>query len=347
MKTILFYLAFLGLVLSCAAATYRFPPFSESDLPFGKMEIYERMKDEPSFYEKSVPELRSIMTFGDYGEQQAAAKILVQAGDQETMLRIVYSLKQGNLFGVISLGLGSSRKVIPYLMEDVAHGSMEDLQGRWPMMSYDKVRFAATEIVVGILNEIEDFPEATKEWLQFVESGNGHSKNIHDLSQKSKFLVEWWILNEKAFSEERWNDVVPPPYAGSYPPPPKREPSPPRSKELPPPPAQETLKPWEYEQLEVAESFEDWSDRIVHPERRDLRWVKLTFENGKWVEHSPIRLDPLAPPSAPSREVRRPAPPTASVEHSKLSQWPVWIAGLAMVSGLLFWWLRSARTSGA
>jgi hypothetical protein len=69
--------------------------------------------------------------------------------------------------------------------------------------------------------------------------------------------------------------------------------------------------------LQVPEAFEDWSARIVHPEWRELRWVKLTFEEGKWVEHPAIRLDPLAAQTAPSRSVRRPAP---SIEGFMLCQ---------------------------
>jgi hypothetical protein len=337
MKTILYYLVFIELVLSCAAATYRFPPFGEADILFGKEELDKRMKDEPSLYKKSVLELRSIMTFGDYGEQQEAAKVLMQAGDQETMLRIVYSLKQGNLFGVISLGLDSSPEVIPYLMEDVAHGSIEDLGDKWPYSAYDHVRFAATEIVATLLNRIDEFPESTKEWLQYVKSGNG-SNDVHDLSQKSKFLVEWWILNEKAFLEQKWNEVVPVPNAGSYAPRPVL-------KQLPeddgwiPPPMDEPKAPGKFKHLEVSESFEDWSARIVHPERRDLRWVKLTFENDKWVEHPPIRLDPLAPPAEPSRSNRRPELPVAAAEHDGLNPSSMWLAGLTILASAVVWWL--------
>ncbi len=344
MKFLVTYALLLAQVLSCVAATCQFPPFNEADLGFRKEEIGERLREEPSYYDESLPDLRSIMTFGNHREQLSAAEVLVDAGDRETQLRVIYSLKQGNVFGVFTLGSSSPRQVIPYLMEDVAHGSMENLRGNWPDLSYHTVRFAATEIVAGILTEIEEFPESTKEWLQYVESGN-YYKHVFDLSHKSKLLVEWWILNEQAFLEERWSDVIPAPYGGSFPPLPKPDLSPAREEEAPPAPTEKPSNPWSLNPVEVTESFEDWSARIIHPERRDLRWVKLTFENGKWMERPPIRLDPLAPPSAPSRSVRRPEPAVAAVEHNAVSHWPVWIAGLAAMVGLLLWWFMSGKTA--
>ena len=335
MKIIIFYLIFVEMVLSCLAATYDFPPFNAADLSFSQKEIEERLRVEPSFYEKDLQELRSIMTFGDYGAQQQAAKVLIEAGDHETILRVVYTLKQGSLIGVDALGGRTPRQVIPYMMEDVAHGSMEDFGGNLMHVPYGKVRFAATEIVASILREIEEFPEPTREWLKYVKSGNGN-KDINDLAQKSKFLVEWWILNEQAFLAGKWDEVVPVPHAGTYPPPPKPQFLP--EGELPPGAEDEPPTPWKFTPLEVPESFEDWSARIVHPERRDLRWVKLTFENGKWVEHPAVRLDPPASATEPSRNVRRPTPSVAPGLNDTPTQWPVLIACLAVLSGLFFWW---------
>jgi hypothetical protein len=345
MKIKMICLLFIGSVLSCVGANYIFPPFYKTDLAFGGAEIEERMTEGTSFYEKTFPELRSIMTFGSFTEQQKAAKALVRGGDRETILRVIYSLKQGHWLAEEILKQRPDRQVLPYLMEDVAHGSMEDFGGNLMHVSFGRVRFAATEIVASVLRSIEEFPEPTRQWLDYVGFGNGN-EDINDLSQKSKFLVEWWILNEQAFLEERWNDVIPVPYAGSYPPRPKLEHTPADDGWVPPPVVEPPV-PWKFKPLDVPESFEDWSARIIHPERRDLRWVKLTFENDKWVEHPPIRLDPLAPPTAPSRAVRRPAPPIASVEHDALSQWPVWIASLGGVAGLLFWFFRLSKTRSA
>jgi len=333
---------FLVVALPCVADRYTFPSFNKEDLAFGKEDLQKHLNEETTIYEKSFSELRAIMTFGNFFEQQEAAKILVQAGDREAILRVIYNLKQGHWLAEEILKQRPARQVIPYLMEDVAHGNMKDFGGNLMHVSYGRTRFAATEIVASNLSEIEEFPEATREWLKYVKSGNGEGY-ISDLSQKSKFLVEWWILNEKAFLAERWNDVVPLPHAGSYLPLPK-------PKFLPgsdSPPVDVPIVPWKFTPLEVPESFEEWSARIVDPERRDLRWVKLTFENDKWVEHPPMRLDPRASPSAPSRSVRRTAPPIESVESDTLSQWPVWIACLAVVSGLLLWWFKAGKTSGA
>lgn len=93
MKIIVIFLLFMGLLLSPEGEPYIFPPFNKSDLSFGKKEIEERLKEEPSLYEKSLPELRSIMTYGDTGEQQRSAEILAGSGDEKTMLRLIYTLK--------------------------------------------------------------------------------------------------------------------------------------------------------------------------------------------------------------------------------------------------------------
>jgi hypothetical protein len=162
------------------------------------------------------------MTYGGEPEQQKAAEILVHAGDQETILRVIYSLKQGHPLAVIILGWRSPSQLVPFLMEDVAGGSMEDFGGNLMHVPYGIVRFAATEIVASSLSENKDFPEPTREWLKYVKSGNGN-KDVNDLSQKSKFLVEWWILNEQAFLDGRWDEVVPVPNAGTYPPPTETE----------------------------------------------------------------------------------------------------------------------------
>jgi hypothetical protein len=91
MKVIVSCLFFLGLFLTCEAASYPFPPFNAADLSLGQKEVEKLLKEEPSYYDKSLTELRSIMTFGDYSEQQQAAMALVQAGDRETMLRVIYT----------------------------------------------------------------------------------------------------------------------------------------------------------------------------------------------------------------------------------------------------------------
>lgn len=328
-------------LLSPAEDAYIFPPFSKSDLAFGKEDFDDHVKDE-IYVGKPFPVIRAIMTFGDFADKQEAAKALVQAGDSEAILRMIYCLKQGHPMAEEILKWRPSRQVVPFLMEDVAHGSMEDFGGNLMHVSYGRTRFAATEIVASILSEVEEYPEATREWLKYVKSGNGEGY-ISDLSQKSKFLVEWWILNEKAFLAERWSDVVPLPQAGSYLPFPK-------PKFLPgsdSPPVDEPIVPWKFTPLDVPESFEDWSSRIVHPERRDLRWEKLTFENDKWVEHPAIHLDPLGRSSVPARDIRRPSPSIVSVEQDAHDQWPVWIASLAVVAGLLLWWIRSGKTAGA
>ena len=321
---------------------YTFPSFDQDDLAFGKLDFKEHMNSDTPYYDKSFPELRAIMENGGNTEQYSAAKTLLQGGDQKTILRVVYSLKQGNPTAEHLLKEFPSRQIIPYLMEDVAHGNMEDYSDNWVNIIDGKVRLASTEIVARVLSSIKEFPEPAREWLKYVSLGNSSTAS-NNLSEKSMFLVEWWMLNEKAFVEERWDEVIPVPHAGTYSPPPKPDLSPAGAGGFDPTSEEETPEPWKFTPLDVPESFEDWSARIVNPEKRDLRWVPLTFENNKWVEHPPIHLDPLAPSSVQARHVRRPVAPSVLVKHDASSQWPVWIVSLGVVASLLFLLFRLRR----
>ena len=343
--TLIWLLSFLTLLASTDADSfcmepYTIPPFDRADLAFGKEEAAERLKSATSVEEKSIPELRAVLTFAEYPDQCYAAETLIRKGDRETILRVIYSLKQGNPIAEETFKSFPSREVIPFLMEEVAHGSMEDYSENWTNFISGKVRLTATETVANILDSVEDFPEETMKWLVYVSLGDANARS-DNLSEKSKFLVEWWIINEKAFLAKKWDQIVPVPNAGSY--------------TIPKPvilqdaaldvlPEFKPPQPWKFKPLEVSESFEEWSARIVHPERRDLSWVELTLVDGEWIPHPPKRLDPLAAPISPSRAIKRPT--VEGKSPLAIHQSPTWIAFFIVILGLLFWlWPKSSKTA--
>jgi hypothetical protein len=347
MRVIITCLFLCGLAFAEGATPYEFPTFDPTDLIFENSEAKNKsesnvplVKTDIPYFEKSLNELRAIMTYGKNSERYQAAVTLIQAGDQKTILRVIYSLKQGNPKAEHLLNESPSRQIIPYLMEEVAHGSMEDYSENWMNIITGRVRLTATEIVADTLGQIEDFPEETKRWLDYVRFGDATVRS-DNLSEKSKFLVEWWIVNEKAFLAEKWDQIIPVPNAGSYTIP---KPVVLQDAALDVLPEFKPPQPWKFKPLEVSESFEEWSARIVHPERRDLSWVELTLVDGEWIPHPPKRLDPLAAPSSPSRTIKRPAVEGKSplVAH----QSPMWIAFFIFVLGLLFWlWSKRSETA--
>lgn len=73
-----------------------FPPFGKEDMST----LDHPFPQNPSYAEPNsitVEELRNIMTSGSYVDRHTATQELVQRGDRETILRLVYSLNQGNV----------------------------------------------------------------------------------------------------------------------------------------------------------------------------------------------------------------------------------------------------------
>jgi hypothetical protein len=92
-----------------------FPSFGKGDLAGALLPF------SPSL---SVPELRTIMAKGKVSDQDRAARILIAANDQAAILRLVYALKQGNPVAEQVLIRNPSVNVVPFLIEEVAHGSL-------------------------------------------------------------------------------------------------------------------------------------------------------------------------------------------------------------------------------
>lgn len=162
---------------------------------------------------------------------------------------------------------------IPYLMEDVAHGSVE-YYGSYSLgdvvIGGRRVREAAVEQVADLLFMT---PEFTGETLECVKAiAKGYAGSVQGLSDESRYLVQWWLLNESAFEAVNWKDARPLPQKITYADPeidtsfifssegwdPEKQP------------------PYGSPAWELSESFEAWSKRIEDPKRRNLGFVALS-----------------------------------------------------------------------
>ena len=282
-------------------ARFNFPPFAKEDIKIPT----HTLSDYPDYEEMqaiSVEEWRGIMTTGNSSIQEMAAKELLERGDQQTILRLIYSLKQGNVFAIGTLS-ASTLAVIPYLMEDVARGSLA-YYGSYDFgdafTSSGRVREAAVERVASILFSATEFTGQTRECLMAI--GRGRSDKIQTLSDQSRYLVQWWLLNKDAFEAGEWDQTRPLPYEITYPNP-KDDKTIPSDERWAP----EKQPPFGSPMWELAEPFETWAARIVDPKRRNLDFVALSWDGKKIVEHPAKSLAPNA--RSDDREARKTPPP--------------------------------------
>lgn len=343
----------LALFLLCSSALplvgegvlrFVFPPFGQE-----KIELLTRPLTYPSDFEElnalSVETLRGFMTAGGISDQLLAATELMKRGDQETILRVVYSLKQGNAAAEELLRGTDSLDVIPYLMEDVAHGSLEYYGAFHPTFSVGRVRVVATECVAAILAESPVFSGENRECLRAITSGN--ESEIQTLTQQSRYLVQWWLLNERAFEAGKWEDIRPLLHEITYIHPRDDTPLPSRDDNvylLDP----ALRPPIGGPELSVAESFEAWSARIVDPKRRNLDFVALSWDGKKVIEHPAVSLDPKA--KLEDRQSRksptpRTSPDSESGDRRRGISWIV-AAVVLMLALSIARWLRRRPSTG-
>ncbi|MEO5915688.1 MAG: hypothetical protein ABIS50_15750 [Luteolibacter sp.] len=334
MKTIL-----VCLLLSSSSVTFAdgkvgrftFPPFAQEDIALPA----QPLPDHPSYDElKAIPveQLRGIMASTDSPDQSIAAKELVARGDQITILRLVYSLKQGNVQAEDILDVGALTP-IPYLMEDVAHGSL-DYYGSYSfgdgVLVDGRMRQLIVTHVASILFRATEFTGETRECLRAI--GRGNPDQVQGLSDESRYLVQWWLLNKDVFEAGKWDETRPLPQEITYP-------DPKRDKSLPPDEQWDPKKqpPFGSPLWELPESFEEWSKRIVHPELRNLNFVELTWDGKKVIEHPAKSLDPKARPDRESRKdsFSRSKATEGIAEKIKGIPWLAWCAALAIVAGLI------------
>lgn len=282
-----------------------FPPFSKEDIKIPS----PTLSDNPGYEEMqaiSLEEWRGIMATGNFSVQEMAAKELIKRRDQKTILRLVYSLKQGNVMAIGILSSSYSLAVIPYLMEDVAQGSLAYYGSYYfgdTSTSSGRVREAAVECVSSALfiapELTPEFTGETEECLKAI--GRGYKDRIQGLSDEARYLVQWWLLNEDAFEAGKWNETKPLPQEIIYGDP-RVDMFIPRDERWDP----EKQPPFGSPSWKLSESFETWAARIVDPKRRNLDFVALSWDGKKMIEHPAKSLDPKTKPSPPQdRESRK------------------------------------------
>ncbi len=317
-----------------------FPPFYGEDLkktihPLPESLSYEDRKAIP------LEELRGFMTYGNSMDEGTAIRELMERGDLKTMLRLVYSCKQGNVGAEMLLMDSGSLAAVPYLMEDVAHGSMEyygTFEGSDTTFGSGRVRAAAVKRVASILANAPEFTGEARDCLRAVSSGR--ESEIQVLSDESRYLVQWWLLNADAFEAGRWQDIQPLPQEISYA----------HSKDDPffLNEDLENQPPVGSPAWELPESFEVWAARIVDPKRRNLDFVALSWDGKKVIEHPAKSLDPKA--KSEERESHKtPAPrnpPEPESGDSLMGKKGIsWIIVLAsfLVALSIAWWMKRRR----
>ncbi len=343
MRTILACLLLGSFTLTIAEGKvmgFIFPPFAKEDITIPT----HTLSDYPDYDEMraiSVEEWRGIMATGNSSLQEMAAKELVVRGDQKTILRLVYSLKQGNVAAKEILSSSNSLAAIPYLIEDVANGSLAYYGPYFfgdAMTGEGRVRQAVVTCVASALFSATEFTGETRECLRAI--GRGNEKQIQGLSDESRFLVQWWLLNDEAFEAGKWNETRPLPQEITYLDP-RKDTYFPRDEQW----DKEKQPPFGSPAWDLAESFEAWAERIVDPKRRNLDFVALSWDGTKVIEHPAKSLDPKAKPQ--NRESRKtPAqrnpPETESGDGVARRKGILWItvAAVIMVFLSLVWWIR-------
>ncbi len=289
-----------------------------------------------------MKDLRAIMTWGDVSDQHEAAKLLIKKNDLKTILRLIYSLKQGNPRAEVILRGSNSLFMVPYLLEDVAHGSLQYYGDKYPRSDtgiVGTVRTVATEVVSEVLANSSEFTGATRDCLRSIYTGRGY----HALPDESRYLIQWWLLNESALNAEEWDKVKPLPQEIIYIQPEMGE-APAPSAAPPPDPIRNTPKfgpSWE-----LSESFEAWSKRIVQPKLRNLDFVELTWHHGGLIEHPAKSLDPKAPAITRQDRESRKTPAQRNPQESESRDggrrisWIVVAAILLVALSIIRWMMR-------
>lgn len=269
----------------------------------------------------------------------------MRRGDKETFLRVIYSLKQGNSDAEELLRGNESLIAIPYLMEDVAHGSLNFYGAHHPTVVEGRVRVAVVKSVSETLAYSPVFTGETRECLRAIRSGN--ESEIQTLTDQSRYLIQWWLLNENAFETGKWDEIRPLPQKISYIHPKDDIPFPPRDKSVYSiDPAQRP--PIGGPEWELNESFEAWSARIVDPRRRNLDFVALSWDGKRVIEHPPVSLDPKAKPqdreSRKTTAPRNPPKPDSGDERNETMWVMVAVATVCVLS--IVKWLRRRKATG-
>ncbi len=293
----------------------------------------------------TLPELRTMLISNNFAVQNEAAKALITAGDDATISRLVYAMKQGNDVAQNLLKATPSIKMLSYLLEDVAHGSLQSHVG----MEFEPVRVAATEISAQALAGVPGLPAETSKWLEYVAHTGG--SNYFIVPEKSKSLLDWWAHNGDAVLAGETGKASWLPTKRELSPEVFREWSKANSSKPPPPPPPRLNSPF-FLPLPVSEPYANWAARVSDYKKLDLAYSEVDFETGKSVPPklsaaSLSNVGPL-PSSASPKKTSLPKDPSASQAQTVVpasNSWFVWLMIIGATSVLLYLSLR-ARTSG-
>ena len=145
--------------------------------------------------EATVPQLRAIAERGGFLRQEEAVKELISRADDATVARLVYALRRGNALAESILLDTASLPMVNYLLEDVAHGSMERYYSSGEP-AIGQVRVAATAIVTEALARTPGLPADTVEWFESLRrTGSRHTVFV---PEQSKAVIDWWTHNISA-----------------------------------------------------------------------------------------------------------------------------------------------------
>ncbi len=247
----------------------------------------------------SLPQLRLIVERFEHSEQRAAAEALIARGDEATIARLVFAFRRGNALAEGILLSSASVSVVPYLLEDVAHGSLDHYcGGGHPAIG--RVRVTASAIVVAALSRTQNLPAETAEWLDDLR--RYYAGRYDHVPELSKTLLDWWSHNGEAMLGNRPNEAAWLPLER------KLDPMIFESwrrvndaKPPPPPPAAPPLprEPLSALPLLIAESFENWASRVVEAKQRDVTWASVDFETGRSVRLNAHANDASDPSDKP------------------------------------------------
>lgn len=246
-----------------------------------------------SLAEATVPQLRAIARDGEFSRQIEALKALVAKGDDATVARLVYALRQGNAAAEDTLMQYASLPMVNYLLEDVAHGSMERYYGDGnPLIG--QVRVAATAIVTKALANTPELPADTVEWFQYL-ARTGYPRLAY-VPEQSQAVIDWWSHNASAMQsgnldKATWQptdkELIPAQFNSCE-----------KSRimmPLPPPPALPLIRPTQPSlPFSLAETFPQWVARVSNSSNLDLRVAKVDFD-GRLKERVPKELRNSSP----------------------------------------------------
>ena len=253
-----------------ALAIWPVPVFKQADIV---------IRQDMSAAEVAIRQHRAQLFADDFTARVQAASSLLEAGDEETLKRLVYSVRLGDGDAAGILSSHAPITVISYLLEDIAHGKSDHILGGGLMGPM--VRTWAARMSLDKLARTPGFPSETSTWLNYLRA---NSSEVHYGTDIARALISWWVHNEKAILAGRLQDAtwLPesreikfnppiPVYSATNPAPPP--PPPPQVPPLPPP-------------IHLSESYEAWSSRLARGER-DLTYAPWPFElNSPNFDHS-------------------------------------------------------------